>query len=48
MIPTFTPAQVLAATRIELAEMRKLTNDTAVIQRWLARRVRARLLAGVA
>lgn len=38
---TYTPAQVLAATRIATAELRALTNDTAVIQQWLVPRVRA-------
>lgn len=38
-----TPAQILTATRAALAELRALTPDPEVQQRWLAPRVRAKL-----
>lgn len=40
---TYTPAQVREATRIATAELRELTDDHTVIQRWLTPRVRAKL-----
>lgn len=44
MTTTYTRAQVLTATREVTAELKALTSDPAVIQRWLAPRVRARLV----
>lgn len=40
---TYTPTQVLSAAREVTAELKALTDDPAVIQRWLAPRVRVRL-----
>lgn len=41
--PAYSPAEVLAATRAATEELKKLTDDPAVIQRWLVPRVRAKL-----
>ena len=40
---SYTPEQIRIATRAALAELREKTNDPAIIQRWLAPRVRAKL-----
>lgn len=46
MTATYTRAQVIEATRVATADLKALTDDPVVIQRWLAPRVRA-LLAGM-
>lgn len=43
MSATYSPAQILVAAREATAELKALTNDPAVIQQWLAPRIRARL-----
>ena len=39
----YTPDQIRTATRAATAELRELTDDRDVIQRWLVPRVRAKL-----